>query len=148
LVVEESVVVDASRERVWGVFSDLRGWPEWNFGVVGARFVSGGEWRVGSVFEFTSVAGGRASGLKPVVVECVPGERVTWRGKIAGITGLHTFTFEGVDGGSKTRVTSREVFSGFMLPLARRIFREASVNRVRESFRRSLVGLKMKAEKG
>ena len=143
VVVEESIIVNASKEKVWQVFKDLGQWPEWNEGVVEAKWVSGEPWAKGSTFQFSAVTGKRKNTFNPIIIESNPESQVVWQGKLWSIKALHTYKFEQVDQ-TKTKVTTREEFSGALLSLGKKFVSEENI---RETFVKSLAKLKEETEK-
>ena len=115
VVVQTSLTIDASPDRIWAIFADLERWGEWNPACSNAAAVAGQLWKPGAVFRFTIKPWWRAVTFQATVVESSPPSRVLWLGKGGGVYGQQTFTFE-PDGGG-TLVTSYEVFSGPMLGL-------------------------------
>ncbi len=142
LVIEESIVVETSALDVWQFFEDLKQWPQWNAGVIDAGWVSGNPWTKGSIFQFTTLSGKTKNKIQPTIIECHPAESVTWLGKTMGIKGLHTYKFEKTNE-TKTMVTSHEEFSGFLLPILKRM---VSVRDIKETFAKSLLALKTQVE--
>ena len=141
VVVQTSLTIDASPDRVWAVFADLERWGEWNPVCSNATAVSGQLWKPGAVFRFTIKPWWRAITFQATVIESSPPSRVLWLGKGGGIYGQQTFTFEPDDGGA--RVTSYEVFSGPMLGLMP-LFAPSA--KVREDMARWLEALKARVE--
>lgn len=142
VVVKESVLVNAPPERVWRVFSHLDRWPQWNRAVLGARWLKGQPWMLGSAFEMTIKPSWKKLNVRPEIVESGPPQQVIWLGKGAGIHGQHTFTFQ--PEGDGTRATSLEVFSGPMLWIMPLIGSSGSVGRM---FKAWLAALKAEVER-
>ncbi|MGD9694247.1 MAG: SRPBCC family protein [Thermoleophilia bacterium] len=133
LRVTGSLVVPASPERAWAVWSRVEDWPRWDWmGSAGARWVSGAPWTVGSVLR-----NGHGPGrFDCLLVRADPPREVSWEGGGFGIRGRHTFRFLPDPGGC--RIESSEVFTGIgarsMRPLVRWFWRRQLM-----AFRRHLV---------
>ncbi len=138
VVVEESIVVNAPKAKVWQVFRDLEQWPKWNAGVVEAKWVLGEPWVKGSTFQFSAVTGKRKNTFNPIILEANLENRVVWLGKLWGVKALHTYRFEEINR-TETKVTSREEFSGALLSLGKKLVSE---DNIRETFTKSLTNLK------
>lgn len=124
------------------MFSDLTRWSEWNFGVTEALWVKGQPWVKGSIFKFVSTSGNRRSIIQPTILDCKPAEFVTWQGKTMTIKGQHTFMFE-KNGTEQTKVTTKEEFSGALLPLISRFIK---AEQIKETFNKTLIELKNSVE--
>jgi hypothetical protein len=118
---QASIEIDAPAERVWGVFSDLGRYEEWN------PFMRQAE---GEFIEGTKLAikleppGGRQIEFKPTVLEVEPGRSVRWLGRfiLPGIfDGEHTLAVEAV-GESTARFAQRERFSGILTAFSGKLF--------------------------
>ena len=106
--------IDATPERVWEVLTDLAAYPAWNPFIVRA----GGVVETGRRLTLTmQPIGGRATTLRPRLVEVDVPRRLRWRGTV-GDPGLvdaeHTFTLE--PSGAGTRLIQRERFRGVLVP--------------------------------
>jgi len=115
MVIEESIIIDASLEKVWDLFTDLTCWKNWCSVI---EDVSSEEKRLeeGNSFKCCIRPFDIPMDLEPLVEEILPMDRIVWSGKKHGISARHEFTFQ--INGSGVLLTSREVFSGlFMSPL-------------------------------
>lgn len=142
IVVERSVAIDAPPARVWEVFAAIDRWPRWNPVCLAAGHVAGRRWSRGASIRVRFRFGPLRFTVKPRLIAVEPGRRVVWTGNGYGLQGLHAFHFE-EDGGG-TRVTSREVFSGPLLPLARAAGFPRLAGRMIDAW---LAGLKREAER-
>ena len=143
VVVQDSILIHASPDDVWEVFSKLDRWPQWNPACHRAAYLLGSPWKKGSTFELTLKPWWRKTTFKATVIESAPPETVVWLGKGGGVYGQHTFAFEAE--GEGTRVTSYEAFTGEMLwamPLV------APQGKIKRMFAQWLEGLKAVVEKG
>ena len=108
------VDIEATPERVWEVLTDLAAYPAWNPFIVRAEGVV----ETGRRLTLTmQPLGGRATTLRPRLVEVDAPRRLRWRGTL-GVPGLltaeHAFTLE--PRGSGTRLVHREDFRGVLVP--------------------------------
>ncbi len=106
--------IDATPERVWEVLTDLAAYPGWNPFIVRAEGVV----ETGRRLTLTmQPLGGRATTLRPRLVEVDVPRRLRWRGAL-GVPGLmdaeHTFTLE--PRGIGTRLIHQEDFRGVLVP--------------------------------
>ena len=118
-VAERSAVVEAPRERVWSVLTDIDSWPQWQKSVSRARLE--GALEPGSTFRWKAGIS-MVSSLR--VVEAP--HRVAWEGRAHGIYARHFWTLESNDG--RTIVATAESFEGGLVrllpPLMRRVLRK------------------------
>ena len=110
--------IDAPPERVWQVLRDLDAYPEWNPFVVRAT----GRAEVGErlTLRLQPVVG-RATTVRPTVLEVREGARLRWLGRF-GIRGIldadHRFALE--PSGAGTRLVQEEDFRGLLVPFVAR----------------------------
>jgi uncharacterized protein YndB with AHSA1/START domain len=111
---EHSVQAPASRERVWALWTDVPGWPDWNPGVARAELDGPlAEGATGTV----RAAGGPASTL--TVLEVEPARRLVTEAS-ERLMRLR-FEFELADlADGQLRITHRVRMSGLATPLMRR----------------------------
>ena len=109
------VDIDATPERVWEVLTDLAAYPEWNPFIVRAEGIVEPGRRLTLTMQ---PVGGRATTLRPRVVEADAPRRLRWRGTV-GVPRLvdaeHSFVLE--PRGSSTRLIHQETFRGVLVPL-------------------------------
>jgi hypothetical protein len=107
--VRTEVVLDASPERVWQVFTDLPSFRSWNPFIKEAE----GELKVGAKLRlYLQPPGGKGMEFRPEVLSVVECKEVSWRGHIPVVfNGQHKFTIERI-GEEATRFTQRSTFSG------------------------------------
>ncbi len=108
------VDIQVGPERVWEVLTDLAAYPEWNPFIVRAEGVV----ETGGRLTLTmKPVGGRATTLRPRLVEVDVRRQLRWRGTL-GMPGLmdaeHTFTLE--PRGIGTRLIHQEDFRGVLVP--------------------------------
>lgn len=118
-IVEHDVVIPAPPDAVWQVLAETERYDEWN------PFMTqlSGRLAVGERLAVTIHPGGRSMTFRPTVLAIEEGTFVRWRGRL-GVPGI----FDGEhelrlvplpDGG--TRLVQREVFSGLLVPVMRRV---------------------------
>ena len=111
---EHSVQAPVSRERVWALWTDISGWPEWNPGVVRAELDGPmAEGATGSV----RGAGGPASKL--TVVEIDPERRLVTEASERLMRLRFEYELADAEDG-QLRITHRVRMSGPATPLMRR----------------------------
>lgn len=110
-LIQTSIEIDASPERVWGILTDFTAYPDWNpflLSVVGPL-------REGETL--TINAGGMQ--FRPVVTRLRSGRELVWLGKFLfkGLfDGRHSFKLEVLDG-NRTLFRHEEQFSGLLVGL-------------------------------
>lgn len=115
MVIEESIIINASLEKVWDIFTDLTCWKNWcsvieDVSADRTRLEEGGSFKC-CIRPFDI-----PMNLEPMVEELIPMDRIVWSGKKHGVSARHEFTFQ--NNGNGVLLTSREAFSGlFMSPL-------------------------------
>jgi hypothetical protein len=118
--------IDAPPPRVWSVLVDLPAYRAWNPFIVGAE----GEVAVGSTLTLQMALPGREPmKISPQLLVVQPERELRWRGKLLlpGLfDGEHVFVLTPLDGG-RTRLDHFEDFSGLLLPIARGMVYDATV---------------------
>lgn len=140
MVIEESVHINASLDRVWKSFTDLTCWQDWNSVM---RDVTSGSPSIekGGAFRFCLRPFIFPVSIEPFVEEVIPNRLVVWIGSKFGIFARHEFLFE--ESGEGSTVTSRESFRGMTVDSMPLIFPEKVI---REMTQRLLTDLKRAAE--
>lgn len=108
-----STEINASPETVWKILTDASQYPEWDPGMIRLEGkIAPGE----QLTVYAKVSPDRA--FKPVVTEFDPPRKMVWRsGMPLGLfQGARTFLLEPL-GSQRVRFTTREEFSGLLLPL-------------------------------
>jgi hypothetical protein len=121
-----AVEIDAPPDRVWNVLVDLPAYPAWNPFIVRAS----GRVAVGETLVLHMALPDR----EPMVIEprllvVEPERELRWKGRLLlpGLfDGEHGFTLVPLDGG-RTRVEHWEEFGGVLLPIARGLVHNATV---------------------
>lgn len=124
-IIEHTIEIHASPERVWQVLTDFDAYDEWN------PFLTHIEGRaeVGTRLKVTfQPPGGRRVRMRPTLKAASPPRELRWLGR-AGIPGLfdgeHRFAIEDI-GGGRSRLVQSEVFHGVLVPLFRRTIAKAA----------------------
>jgi hypothetical protein len=129
-MIRTAVEVDAPPSRVWDVLVDLPSYPEWNPFIVEAA----GKVAVGETLTLHMALPGRdPMKVEPRLLAVEPARELRWKGRlwIPGLfEGEHAFVLTPLEGG-RTRVDHSERFGGLLLPLAKSMIYDATV----ESFR-------------
>ena len=118
--VEASVDIDAPPDRVWAVLLDLPRYREWNTLLVHLE----GEPVLGQRITLRlAPPAGRTYTFRPVVTSHRPPERFAWKA-VTGVPGIidgeHVFELSALPDG-RTRLRNREVYSGLLSALMRRL---------------------------
>jgi len=111
MTVEESLLIEASLERVWETFTNLTCWEDWNTVLKDVRSAGKNVMEPGERFRCRIRPFVFGIEFESRIEEVVPYERVVWRGERFGISARHAFEFTTV-GSNRVRVTSRETFEG------------------------------------
>lgn len=136
-----SVEIDAPPSRVWDVLVDLAAYPEWNPFIVEAS----GTLAVGETLSLRMALPGREpTAVEPRLLVVDPERELRWKGRVL-IPGLfdgeHAFVLTPIDDG-RTRFDQSERFGGILLPIARSMIYDATV----ESFHALDAALAQRAE--
>jgi hypothetical protein len=124
--ISTAVEIDAPPARVWDVLVDLPSYPEWNPFIVGAE----GKVAVGEKLSLRMALAGRDPiTIEPRLLVVAPERELRWKGRllVPGLfDGEHAFLVTPLANG-RTRVDHSEQFAGLLLPLARRLIYDATV---------------------
>lgn len=132
-----STTIDADPMTVWAVLTDAERFPDWEPNVTRVE----GQIAPGEKITVHTSFSDRAF---PVTVTAfVPGERMVWASKmpLGLFHGARTFTLDRL-GDAQTRVTTREVFGGLLLPLIGR-----TIPDLQPTFEQFAAALKAEAER-
>jgi hypothetical protein len=134
---EAAAVIDAPVARVWRILEDASRYPEFD---PFCERIEGRVARDAKLRVYSKLSPGRAFPVRVVVLE--PERRMVWRGgmPLGLFRGMRTFELKPL-GPTRTEFAVREVFSGPMLPLMRRVIPDMT-----ESFQAFAAGLKECAE--
>ncbi|MCB8925601.1 MAG: SRPBCC domain-containing protein [Ardenticatenaceae bacterium] len=132
-----STNIAASPETIWNLLTDANSYPEWDPGMIRLEgTIAPGE----KVTAYTKLSPNQA--FPVTVTHFVPNKTMTWTGgmPLGLFKGERTFTLEPQADGT-TQFTTREQFSGLLLPIFGRTIPDLS-----ESFQNFAAGLKKRAE--
>jgi hypothetical protein len=125
-----AVEIDAPPARVWEVLADLPAYSEWNPFIVEAA----GKLAVGETLSLRMALPGRDPvTIEPRLLVVEPERELRWKGQLflPGLfDGEHAFRLTALEGG-RTRLDHSERFAGALLPLARLLIYQDTL----ESFR-------------
>jgi hypothetical protein len=120
------VEIDAPTSRVWAVLVDLPAYPQWNPFIVEAA----GNVAVGETLSLQMALPGRAPvTIEPRLLVVEPERELRWKGRLflPGLfDGEHAFLFTPLEHG-RTRIDHVERFGGLLLPIAKRLIYDATV---------------------
>lgn len=123
--IETSIEIDAPPARVWEVFADFEGYPDWNPFIASLT----GQVEVGErIAARLTPPGGKAMTIKPRVKAYDHQRELRWLGNllIPGLfDGEHQFLLEAIDG-SRTRFVHQENFTGILVSLILRMIGEST----------------------
>jgi hypothetical protein len=110
------IIINASADKVWGIFTDFKSYPEWNPFVRAIK----GDVRVGKRIEAVlQPPNQKEMVFKPRIIKLVPRREFRWHGML-GIRGLfdgeHIFEVHPA-APSKVRFVQREIFRGLLVPM-------------------------------
>jgi len=123
-ILEHTTTIQAPQAEVWRVLADTDAYGQWN------PFITelSGSLRVGERLAVTIHVGSKTRTFRPAVVAVEPHNVIRWRGRL-GLPGIfdgdHELKLEPTaDGG--TTFTQREVFTGVLIPVMRRVLRDTA----------------------
>lgn len=135
VVCKKSIIIDASKDKVWSELSAIDNWSEW-LKVVGKSGLTG-PLQTGNSFEWTNEGMYITSKLHTVRIN----ESLGWTGRVMGITAIHNWTL--TETNNKTHVCCEESMSG----LIARLFRQALIGKLEKSLNNWLEQLKCRCER-
>lgn len=141
MVIQESVLIHASIEKVWDVFVSFTCWADWNRVLTDVRSHSP-SLTEGQAFSCSVRPYLLPVDISPVVTRVEPLRKIVWTASLYGISSVHEFLFDEAPEG--VAVESRERFTGLPLLFGARRFFEDKVRQLTVSF---LAGLRVAAEK-
>ncbi|HEY9629109.1 MAG TPA: SRPBCC family protein [Coleofasciculaceae cyanobacterium] len=103
------IVINASRETIWQVLTDIDQWPTWCANVSASRLE--GALQPHSTFQWK--AGGTQ--ILSTLQEVVPQQRLSWAGKAIGTRAIHVWILEPHEKGILVR--TEESFEGWLVSL-------------------------------
>ena len=106
--IDYSLEVQAKAEKLWEILTDVESWPNWQ-GTPFVKLSKPGRIIKGSTF--VAVLDGSKWHL--AVTEAERPHKIVWVGRRLGLKGVHEWEF--VEDKGKTKVTTRETMTGWML---------------------------------
>jgi len=104
VLTEIDIDVDAPRDAVWRLHTDINAWPKWQKDISEATLDQPLE--VGATFDWSTFG----MAITSTVYAIDEGSRILWGGTASGITAIHEWTFSDTPSGA--RVTTTESFAG------------------------------------
>jgi uncharacterized protein YndB with AHSA1/START domain len=104
VLVDHKISVDAPREAVWRLHTDINAWPSWQGEITEAALA--GNLEPGASFTWSTYG----MTITSTVYAIEEGSRILWGGNANGITGIHEWTFTDTPRG--VQVTTTESFAG------------------------------------
>lgn len=129
------VVIDASRDTIWSLLSDIERWPAWSRDIASATLH--GPLAPGSAFTWKAGPGA----IRSTLIAIESGELMAWTGSTMGIRAVHVWRIAAI--GDKVSVVTEESWSGLLASLLRRAMRR----RLQASIDDGLDHLKAEAER-
>ena len=99
-----AIDIDAPRDRVWRLHTDVNAWPTWQPDITAATTED--PLKPGGSFNWSTYG----MDITSTVYALDEGVRILWGGTAHGITGIHEWTF--ADSPTGVRVTTTESFAG------------------------------------
>lgn len=130
----DSVVVNASVEKIWRIMSDIEKWPDWNPEITWTKL--NGKLEPGTTFVWKAGPGTITSTLEEVSAPRL----IAWSGKLFGIRAIHIWRIGSKEG--LTTVTTEESWDGLIPKLLKRSSEKALV----KAIEKGLAQLKIAAE--
>ena len=135
MVIEESVLINTSLEKVWQTFTDLTCWLDWNSVLKDIATehpsIQRGDSFTCSIRPFVFPVK-----FELLIEEVVPYERVVWSGSKYGIFARHVFIFRAT--GDRVQVISTETFKGVTIENLKFIFPGWRIRELTQSLLRDL----------
>jgi hypothetical protein len=132
---EKWVDVDASAKEIWDQVVDVASWPSWKPFITKAS-VGGGYESLGNgtTIKFSILPGGPAAvPLSAKITEFNSPHKLSWTGGVPGVVhAVHSFEFTEI--GGKTRVTSKEEFTGALIWFLKLMISEDDLNKLHEQW--------------
>ena len=135
MVIEESVSINASVEKVWQTFTDLTCWANWN-SVLKDVATGHSSFQRGDTFTCSIRPFVFPVKFESLIEEVVPYERVVWSGSKYGIFARHVFIFRKT--GDLVQVLSTETFKGITIENLKFIFPGWRIRELTQSLLRDL----------
>jgi len=135
MVIEESIFINATVEKVWHTFTDLTCWVNWN-SVLKDIAAENPSIQKGNTFTCSIRPFVFPVKFESFIEEVVPNERVVWSGSTYGIFARHVFVFQRT--GDLVQVLSTETFKGITIENLKFIFPGWRIRELTQSFLKDL----------
>lgn len=109
---ETTIIINASKEKVWTVLSDFNKYKNWNPFIRDSK----GEMKLGGKLLNTIYIGGKKNVFNPTIVAVSPNKRFTWLGSIyfkSFFSGRHYFEIQEITE-NQVKLIHGEDFLGIM----------------------------------
>ena len=133
-ITDDEIVIKASLDTVWNLFTDISGWSEWNKDITYSKL--NGTLAIGESFSWTTYG----MNINSTINELIPKKEIGWSGLVMDIMGIHVWTFE--ETGNGVLVKTHESWSGKSVEAQKEQMQEG----LDKSLRSWLEDLKTKAE--
>jgi hypothetical protein len=127
MVVEESIQIRGSIEQVWGTFTDLTCWVDWNTVLKGVASSQTEVMSEGNRFKCCMRPFAFPIYFEPTIEGIDPYKRIVWTGSKYGIRAVHEWFFRQHEKG--VEVVSKETFTGLPI-LAFRLFSKTTIRKM------------------
>ena len=104
VIARHEIAIEAPLDVVWDLHVDVPGWPRWNPDISGVSLEE--PFAPGATFEWQTAG----LTIRSTVYDVTSGVRTLWGGDVAGIHGIHEWTFTETANG--VRVATEESWSG------------------------------------
>ena len=104
VIARHEIEIHAPLDRVWGLHVDVSAWPTWNPDITDV--ITDHALAPGVTFRWQTAG----LTITSTVHALAERERILWSGAVAGITGVHEWTFQAIPDG--VRVATEESWSG------------------------------------
>lgn len=142
MIIEDSVTIHASMQKVWKTFTDITCWDDWSTVLKNAAPERADVLTEGGRVRFCIYPFKIPVYFEPIIEEIVPNKRIVWSSGKFGIFARHEFIFKQVE--NSVRVISKESFKGISLKTLRFLFPKSRLRKLTVAF---LKDLKEAAEK-
>ena len=138
----KEIVIKASSQKVWKIFSQLEKWPKYCDCIKKAYWNSPKKWALNSTFVQTIKIGPIKRISYPRIIKIERGKYVTWAGTGSLVQGVHTLIFKKINN-KKTKAVNKEYFKGILAPIIFPLIKK----KFEDYFKQFLDGLKKESEK-
>src|SRR3954468_19698269 len=135
---DDDVVIDATSDAVWAVYSDVERWPTWTDSVREVAFLDGDRVAMGARVRIRQP---KLPTAKWEVTAVEPGRSWTWESHAPGVHTVATHTLEPLDD-RRTHVRQTIAQRGFFAAIAARLY----ANLTRSYLAMEAAGLKQRCE--